>query len=37
MAWISYDNEYVNLDNVIAVKKINNNCIKLRFSPRLLF
>ena len=29
MAWISYNNEYVNLDNVIAVKKINNNCIKL--------
>ena len=30
MAWISYDNEYVNLDNVIAAEEINNNCIRLR-------
>lgn len=29
MAWISYDDEYVNLDNVIAAKKIDDNCIKL--------
>ena len=29
MGWISYDGEYVNLDNVIAAKKIDDNCIKL--------
>lgn len=27
--WISYNNEFVNLDNVIAAKKIDDNCIKL--------
>lgn len=39
MAWITYNNEYVNLDNVIAAEEINNKCIKLRVigsagSPR---
>ena len=39
MAWISYNNEYVNLDNVIAAEETNNKRIKLRVigsagSPR---
>ena len=29
MAWINYNNEYVNLDNVIAAEEINNKCIRL--------
>ena len=29
MAWINYNNEYVNLDNVIAAEEINDKCIKL--------
>ena len=30
MAWINYNNEYVNLDNVIAAEEIDNNRIKLQ-------
>lgn len=29
MAWINYNNEYVNLDNVIAAEEINDKRIKL--------
>lgn len=30
MTLINYNNEYVNLDNVIAAEEINNKCIKLQ-------